>query len=443
MNDRLELMLKVIFQPRLAVCKGRESKTLDRGCLMGEPITKSLLSIYMGCLRSLSIKLFIRQMGIQRVPRWFYFHIGGDDHMAHGPKRYLEFITELNLRAGFQISSSHVITKRGGRYLQVPFWFDDPEISFLFNKVFNDYSHSPFCDVVKARLLSRVSKPQSSQNETNVAIGKAKELSVALQYIQDISWKRLLRDRFIWRMSDLLPSRHMSGYFALAMMPQPLGGLGLAVDLLEANRYINHVPDAYKFLFYRISEGFGNILEYRHGLRFFRDTRNIVNFQSVELETFLLENFEHSDEKELNLKGEYLAKVKDLENQGIYTIENFVSLIERDFLQEQALKGRSSFRTMSWKQRNIAFFESYITSTPLKNDFVEFKSKVLQKQLLNLIVEDVLSKINTNNCRLFIDTNTDTVFEEQGVFGYEILPASLYQGIRMMKPSFVLPSPLM
>jgi hypothetical protein len=82
--------------------------TTSRGILMGEPMTKSLLTLYNLVIEELAIRQF---KGSIEEPdegpitySWRAFAVGGDDHIAYGPSEYLALITRNHLELGSKIS---------------------------------------------------------------------------------------------------------------------------------------------------------------------------------------------------------------------------------------------------------------------------------------------------------------------------------------------------
>jgi hypothetical protein len=257
-SELLDLAVFHCCSQRTALVEGYNPFLMIRGILMGEPMTKSLLTLFMVSVRNYSIQKF-RRSGI---PLWYFFHIGGDDHLVHGPPRYLDLVMNIIEQSGFIIDhNKQGYTDFACRYLQVPFFFRNADLK-NWNKVFKEdtYYETAFCDVVKSRLLSPDTKPHQSQNELNVAIGKAIQLGNCFAYYNesDFQYLKSIRSRFFWRMGRLLPSRKTpseTSIYNVMMLPQILGGLGLALSDEERLSSLLKSPKPTRILVSRLLDG--------------------------------------------------------------------------------------------------------------------------------------------------------------------------------------------
>jgi len=232
-----DIATEILCSNRLIVCKD-EVYTASRGVLMGEPLTKTVLTLLNLSCEEIAIRKFLKvdyRHPVQ-VP-WRAFAVGGDDHIAVGPVEYLNEITRTHLRAGSKISpTKHSVSSRFVRYCEKLL-----EVSKMFNgvnpKAINDsysgYESSPFVDSVKVRLLSPCSTNIEIVSDRNVAIGKAKQLGRTLRWLNNTSfptkWVKMVRDRFFQRMGPFMPE-NTSGVFWHVLLPEYLGGTGLWLE---------------------------------------------------------------------------------------------------------------------------------------------------------------------------------------------------------------------
>jgi len=243
-----------------------------RGFMMGEPMTKSILTLMGLCAEEESflhyknawrisankrnpegacelnrylcdpILLVERLGGFKSDPDDSRaFRVGGDDHIAYGPIPYLQRITRNHLDWGNKISlTSHAIgkiVKYTEKVLMITSSTNFKIGPSLINRSTDYYEKSLFVDSVKVRLLSPVSRSIDTLDEKNVAIGKARSLGSTLRWLNrdyfPREWIRSVRDRFLFRMRIYLPTKHNKHIAKHLLLPSKLGGLDLYVDSNE------------------------------------------------------------------------------------------------------------------------------------------------------------------------------------------------------------------
>jgi len=210
-----------------------------RGVFMGEPLTKTILTLLNLSCEEIAIRHYLNYDWKHPVQEsWRCFQVSGDDHIAVGPKDYLNEITRTHIRAGSKISpDKHSVSCSAVRHcekiLMVKYFWNLSWTPRSINDSKEAYESSPFIDSIKVRLLSPCSKNNENFNDRNTAVGKAKSFGRTLQWLMtshlDTKWKFMVRDRFFQRMGPLLPDRS-SGVFWHLLLPSNLGGLGLYIE---------------------------------------------------------------------------------------------------------------------------------------------------------------------------------------------------------------------
>jgi hypothetical protein len=198
------------------------------GALMGDPGTKALLTL---CNLVAEERSFQIEQGwklgdhlvVDHGTQWRHFSCAGDDHLASGPKSYLERIRAWHESTGMVISYdkytvSRIMAKYAERFL---YFGPTTRITELFGE------SSPVVDSVKIRLLSDQVKGRESEDEKNPAWGKLRFLSKQLSWLPTgwVSMKDVILQRAYSRFSHLLP--WMDSRWSLMFLPTELGGMGL------------------------------------------------------------------------------------------------------------------------------------------------------------------------------------------------------------------------
>ncbi|ASA47364.1 RdRp [Wilkie narna-like virus 1] len=246
-NTYSELALSTIVE-RLITFEDQTSVWATTGIMMGEPIAKPSLTLLNLAIEELAFLTYTNRLDLldSDLPSpyraWRFIHIGGDDHLAIGPKKYLELITNYHLLAG-----SHIDPGKHG-YSQVAVKYTERILSvknFRFKAPFDydNYPKSMIVDSVKVRLLERGQSTMQKKDNKNVAIGKSRMMSGCLDWLPSdpAYWpsdkKISIRNLFINRMGPLLPSKslHPKCYHSV-QLPSILGGfnLGLKSEIYQA-----------------------------------------------------------------------------------------------------------------------------------------------------------------------------------------------------------------
>jgi len=208
------------------------------GVMMGEAIAKPVLTIYGLAMEEIAYLKTLNSLNLltsNYSPEvyWRKFHLGGDDHLAYGPNKYLDNITKTHIRAGSQISGdkhakSSIAVKYCERMVSVR------NLPYRRNK---PYENSPVVDSIKVRLMTQGQSTLLSKDQKNVAVGKASQISKTLNWLPhtyDGDRIKTIQNLFIVRMKGLIPSEEMDKPgFNSVCLPKTLGGyeLGLTKDL--------------------------------------------------------------------------------------------------------------------------------------------------------------------------------------------------------------------
>lgn len=434
-SDCLSVLVGTLLVDRLAIFEDGTNLLLKRGVLMGEPLTKSMLTLYMSCLRSLSLRRRLGHWSPKELPGWFLFHIGGDDHLVHGPVPYLVSVQDLIVESGFLIDlSRYGYTIFGGLYLQTPFYFRGTDLKRVDAVFTEDYSLSVYCDNIKAKLLSPNTKPHTVQNEWNVAVGKAIALGKALTYNRNPIIKRCIRDRFFWRMGRLLPSRIKENKsYNMILLPTCLGGLGLSLDN-------NEVMDALSGTHYFIRRHARRLCAGVASFREFAVIRALTTNSKVSIDPELL-NLEEkildlAPEVEADLQPEwhlgirYTHRLQLLERRGVYTLENVVARISRMWELGQVLQRKRPKGLVSWKEKSKEVRDS-------------LEALNLYDPVLDPTLESIFLGHESLRARRLVDLSVDLedaiLVEEAGFFDGVYMPIRDAIGIVLpsMKATFI------
>jgi len=236
-SNLVKICTDLLMMDRSFIGQNFVSERQTRGVMMGEPLTKVILTMMNLVVEEYAYREFnnidfgtvFPKGGFRRT-----FHIGGDDHLAIGPRGYLDLITEFHLRCGNHISEGkHGISNKVVRYceklLDIRNIYKPWSLKEL-NESTLGYEKSPFIDSIKVRLLSPTTKTFNIINDRNVAIGKGGSLGKILKWLNrdhfPMKWVKMVRNRFFERMGSLLPDRSSGVYWQL-MLPSYWGGLDL------------------------------------------------------------------------------------------------------------------------------------------------------------------------------------------------------------------------
>jgi hypothetical protein len=386
--------------------------TKKRGALMGEPLTKAILTILNLSCEEAAIRDYLmmdRYDGPVQVP-WRAFAVGGDDHIAVGPRDYLERITRNHIAWGSKISKTkHAISRVAVRYCEKVLYLKEGTNfkipSRLINESLENYESSCFVDSVKIRLLSPISKSMEVQNDRNIAIGKAKSLGRTLRWLNpsifDRKWVEMVRQRFVRRMKHYLPKEGTSLFYQI-MLPQELGGLDLYLSG-EFDELYDRVPLPTKQYMAKLLSGEASMDMMR---KFKTFTSNSIergfDFKSnyaetIEAEGFGIEGFPvYEVRDQLGLPHDVGLRylLKELSKRGWETFDTVLRTTLRGVLFEEILKGSAEVRkysTTPWKKRYSLLWDRFYDSE--YNIPIETRSRLKEienvSRFLPLLVYDV------------------------------------------------------
>jgi len=246
--------------------RGRQCHSRERmwetkcGVLMGEPIARTILVLFAVCMERIAYQKYLSSPFKEHFIR--AYAVAGDDHIAYGPQQYLDEITSQYLRYGACISKEkHGTSRRAVKYcervIDVSKIHGDWQPRNLHR--YEDYLRSPRVFTFKVRLVSPHSRVVDSQDESNSAISKGRDLSKYLYYAQAAGYSpkeiSLVRDRFFQRMGPMMPERTSSTYWHLFLPPR-FGGLNLRLpDGSEDEILCQRIPSFTKSLIIDVANG--------------------------------------------------------------------------------------------------------------------------------------------------------------------------------------------
>jgi hypothetical protein len=236
----LEISIDLISRNREFVLPDDVSLKQARGVMMGEPLTKVVLTLLNLFVEESAMREYLEVTGGSdyKSPPWRSYHIGGDDHLGVGPPKYLRYITKNHIKCGSKISAgkhgqSKTVVKYCEKVIDVRNLLSKPFDVRTINDSTESYEASPFIDSIKVRLLSPLTKAFDVSADRNVAIGKGLSLGRTLKWMNvdhfPTKWLRMVRDRFFQRMGSLLPDR-TSGLYWQLFLPVYWGGLNLYIE---------------------------------------------------------------------------------------------------------------------------------------------------------------------------------------------------------------------
>jgi len=255
MNTALDL----ISMPRSFAIDEDNVIMTTRGIMMGEPLTKSILTLHQLAAEHMAWQTIIDPVkSISYINDARFFSVGGDDIIAAGIIPYLEEISKNLVRQGAKLSDDkHGIFNKVAKYCERILETQKFLKGLNVWSVYKDYDNSAWIESVKVRLLSPTTKSTEVVNDRNTAIGKALSLGKELRYIPDsvypYKFKNLIRDRFIQRMGSLVPDRTKCTFWHL-LLPRKYGGLDLWLEG-DIPDLCQKLPDPTKVLLQEVVEG--------------------------------------------------------------------------------------------------------------------------------------------------------------------------------------------
>nr|CAK8177724.1 RNA-dependent RNA polymerase [Narnavirus sp.] len=266
--------IELLTGPRRYMLRNQKVPLItNRGILMGDPGAKVVLSLFniaaereakMRYLRSIDPKTSdltlikkLREGGIApcrlKKKKAFLFAFSGDDHVAIGPRRYLEEITRSHIRNGMKVSTStNYISNICGTFCEEQIFIRSPVVWKFWGSgkplhLF-PYKENPHVSSLKLRLLSLCSKEFINKVDTNPAIGMASTLTMMLSWLSE-GWeciRTLASKRFRQKMRGLIPKNRV-----LAALPRLMGGIdnpefGLSREEFET--HYSEIPEWFQRL---------------------------------------------------------------------------------------------------------------------------------------------------------------------------------------------------
>nr|DAZ87949.1 TPA_asm: RNA-dependent RNA polymerase [Siminarna virus] len=241
-NSTMASQIIGMIGPRRVHFKDGEEVISRTGILMGEPLAKPGLTLLNLCITHYAILVHLNKEHLifrpdrVELPKWHFVHIGGDDHLVHGPKEFLDLVTKIHQKVGSQISPG----QHGRSQHHVMYTEKLLIVSRIGNKAKpnNGNIHdSIMVDSVKIRLLERGFSTLAKKDNKNVAIGKAMTFMRSIPWLPKETFTRehklFLRDLFMSRMGVLLPKKLHPHCYASILLPAEMGGLSLALDFAE------------------------------------------------------------------------------------------------------------------------------------------------------------------------------------------------------------------
>jgi len=392
----------------------KEEIDLKRGLLMGEAMAKPFLTLLNLAVEELSFfdycKEDIMTYAIDEPSPyrgWRAFHIGGDDHLAHGPKGYLSLITENHIKSGSIISpDKHAVSRLMVKYCERTIF-----IPYLENVVGNKLKELvwknpellPITDTVKVRLLEKGDSIQTQKDDKNVVFGKAHQLMRNLLY-QDKKFSQIVVNLFDCRMGWLLPpksTRHK--LWCLSRLPPSCGGLDLGSkeDIYEL---VNKSPWVIRCFIAKAIAG-GEDISTEKGLLLRLHTRNTFRGSKYakQLVTYLRENIELDELPSLCERLSYWDvrklypdvsderdRIEQASRDGIYDSKTYCETLARSAVFREALVGPhgkeiGTFSTVPYMERfrriHSELSEAVSGFTPPEGGFTEENTPNLRKKM--------------------------------------------------------------
>nr|WAK73584.1 RNA-dependent RNA polymerase [Phytophthora palustris narna-like virus 1] len=350
-SARKWLWILDLIGPRTVFAEDGSVFTLQRGVMMGEPLSKVCLILLNLVVEDMAFLEYLgKSLHVTRAPRvpWRAYHVGGDDHLAVGPIGYLKKITANHRSYGSVISpEKHRISRFMVVYTEKVLHFDGRTINMPVDQIDDNIIDSVFVDSVKVRLLSPYTKAIETISDRNVAIGKVKGISRSLQYLKSSSMKRLVIDRALYRFRDFIKGPHHRTIRSVESLPVELGGLGIALD----TRYLANLPPIFNRGLRSIctADPVGYQVRLLLGTIFSNDTSRGVSthdfiakwpvvgsvrdwFQIIDPQNHLT----------------FRAKLQRLKQRGIVSLNDLPQLIERSYVFRRLLEQvdiRPGYRT--------------------------------------------------------------------------------------------------
>jgi hypothetical protein len=454
--DYVNLVLGLIG-PRYVMFSDQTTIVSKVGIMMGEAIAKPSLTLLNLAIEELSFLQYTRREDLlltgDPAPNmdWRYLHIGGDDHLAYGPDRYLDRITQNHFLAGSHISAGqHGYSRVAVRYTERVLNLNNLCYKQPFHK--EDYSKSIIVDSVKVRLLERGLSTMIEKDNKNVAIGKSRQLGGTLEWLPKDnrfyteSKKISIQALFVLRMGPLLPSRAVNPRaFAAMCLPHEVGGFGLGFKSQMRQHYLDS-PAPTRALINKLHLG----LDVSDEIKVFRSLNSNMAARGVskifeyrEVIASQLRDYPSSVDaigwKELQQKfpdpnwnaRKTLALAAD---SGYLSIDEYAERVTRGNLF-QALLMESS-QPVIFQTRPFVQTYKYVVWPKMEDELDAYS------QPLDLSNDEIARAISNHQPMWFFDTNQITTFdtgfydpEDPDSETWEFIDKSYIEGFSMGLPS--------
>jgi len=397
-SNLLDIGLSLLEANRSFTTPESISEKQIRGIMMGEPLTKGILTILNLVVEEYAMRTYLGinfGRSFYESPKWRTYHVGGDDHLAVGPLEYLEKITYYHRLLGSKISEG----KHGYSGLAVIYCEKVIDVRNIYrpwelrriNDTTEAYENCPFVDSIKVRLISPTSKSFDVSSDRNVAIGKGMSLGRTLKWLNKdhfpTKWVKMVRDRFFERMGSLMPDRTSGVYWQL-MLPTWWGGLDLYFPD-EIEDLYSRLPELTKLFMKDTLEGNKVAREEWKAIRKFLSNYSYRGYKLNESEVSAMNS--HLEEvvhrlpskswKEIKAEfdPEGQKSAKDLADiayrEGWHNEEDIIDELLRPILFKEILLGKerlSPYNTARLKNRYAALWDIYYRG-PSGLTFDEFK----------------------------------------------------------------------
>lgn len=397
---------------------------------MGEPVAKPMLILLGLCVERIALAEYLKvpiNAPLGNIPSWRVFHLGGDDHIAVGPKEYLNGISDNHrLVGGIPSEGKHGLSKVAVAYTEKLLYFKDMVINLSPSIADQRYSETIFIDSIKIKNLSPFRKGSERENEVSSYIGKCKAVSRSIGYLKD-SMKlkgRIAISRLKYRFNQYLPSNNQRTMSAVVAMPEPLGGLGLTVNL---ERSAENLPVIFRKAYKAILDGKDTRLKIRRALSSMWKPQmkrgiEVDNF-CAEAEDQILWLFDKIPKEDVVQKYDpdgdkltFAAVIYRAKKDKIYPIDSVRELIEKPYIIRRLLQGKAtsdSLKVAPIKHRLrrcwdlLETFDEVNSSEPIRTEDI-FKAEKEARKAYFIDLNTMTTEFIDENGDA-VDTTSDTV----------------------------------
>jgi hypothetical protein len=401
--------------------------TTVRACLMGTPGVKAVLTMHNLCaeleatyrhclgMYHASDRDLLNAIRASKGPpllKWRHFACSGDDHTAQGPIEYLRCITSNHIKNGMKVSEpQNFISSFGSYYCEEMFLtvgLEDHDIWGVTTPLKDrDYLRHPHIDSLKVRLFSPCSKECESKDESNPAVGKARQAHGMIAWLSGgwESMKSLFSARWESRLEAFLPKDLIFRY-----LPVRLGGIEAPAFHVSDNtlrKIFKSIPPAHLMSIIKVMDGTVSPLVSRTLATFSSNARarginaELVQDQIVEV----LHNSELTgglNEDELQLAAgvpdniwkdlHYSRKLDVAKGLRLIPVNDAINLIDRPYLFRDILYPEMSrkhgidpyrsaaYENKPWPLRVSMFYENLIKHAP-QTDFSKVEETIKESTI--------------------------------------------------------------